>query len=153
MEKGKHMYWICEINKRHKAAMVMLSLKPALKWTQINDTSWKIESQQRSDFTPFSRICSTVSVNLSAQLAMHASICTQPQAWMQRFHATVCRHIHLVHMQSSTKQGNPEPTATSGRIGDDKDYYLTRIFQSQNCRKSRGPSHTKEEVTKKMDKL
>ena len=69
-------------------------------------------------------------------------------------HATVCKHIHFVHMQSSTKQGNsePEPTTTSGRIGDDRDYFM-RIFQSENSSESRGPSHTKEEVVKKMNEL
>ena len=31
LDKGKHTHQVCEINKRHKAAMALLSLKPALK--------------------------------------------------------------------------------------------------------------------------
>ena len=67
-------------------------------------------------------------------------------------HATEYKHIHFMHMQSFTKQGNPEPqpTTTSGRIGDDRDYFM-RIIQSENSSKCRGPSHTKSEIMKKMN--
>ena len=65
----------------------------------------------------------------------------------------VGKHVHFVHMQCSTSQGNAEPTAPSGSIGMDDREYFSRIFQSENSSESRELSHTKEKVMQKMHEL
>ena len=109
MDKWKHKQQICEINKRHKAPMILLSLKPTLKWTQENDTLWKTEAHYTHH--------SAVHAALQAQTFLHNLLCMHPYVHtLMNGYNDSCNSVlahPFVRMQSSTKQGNPNPTATS----------------------------------------
>ena len=95
-EKGKNTHRICEINKRHKAAQLMLS-NPRI--STVGNLVWEVCSQTRAEVTyrvqQHQKHCDCKLRCKSCSGCVHMYSCTCLDASL---HATVCKHMHLVHM-------------------------------------------------------
>ena len=95
---GKNTHRICEVNKRHKSAV---HLSPTLIKSE-EDTNWTVTSQSSSNITyPVHKQKEDCSCQISCseyKICPHNYTCTCIDSIL---HATVCTHVHLVHMQST----------------------------------------------------
>ena len=96
MEKNSHR--ICEIMKRHQSANKLLSTSI----TPINNKKWKVNSQNVQDtryvVEKLEKSCDCKVICHDCQICPHAYTCTCLDATL---HATICKHVHLVHMNTS----------------------------------------------------
>ena len=114
MEKGKTTHRICDINKRHKTALTLLPLAII---EDAGDNCYRITSQSRPGITY------NVVVNLSECLCKlkcrfcdacaHMYTCTCLDACIN---TTVCKHMHLIHMQKPQEGSNPSNTDRSDKL-------------------------------------
>ena len=125
---SKHTHRICEINKQHKTVMVMLSQNPALKSIQVNDNLRKVESQQGSYLYSIQQNKHDCDCKLSCRICnvcIHMYTCSCMDATI---HATICKHVHFLHMHKLARKGNSKPTAPSASKGMNDCDYFTRML-------------------------
>ena len=98
-EKGKHTHRVCEINTRH------------------NENIWKVTLQHQDVFYTVHRLLTSCECKISCSscnVCVHQYSCSCLDATI---HATVCKHIHLIH--EITKQ-------------PDKSYHKSRQSELKN---------------------
>ena len=112
LEMGKSSHRICEINRRHNE----LQLLDASSITQVEETKWIIASQNSPGIIyTVQKLLNNCECQIRCKectICPHYYSCTCLDSIL---HATVCKHIHLVHMNttttiSQTLEGNQEPS-------------------------------------------
>ena len=127
-EKGKNTHRICEINKRHKKALTFASLAVI---EETNSNLFKISSQSQAGLVYcVERKNSTCICQLKCRFCYacaHMYTCTCIDACTN---TTVCKHMHLIHMQLPTNlhMCNPQSNFTTQ---NDLDYYKKISLPSQ----------------------
>ena len=95
-----HTHRVCEINKRHTAAEQMQASQRHV--IEVSENIWKITSQHQDDvvYTVHHLLtsCECKVSCRSCNVCVHQYTCSCLDATI---HATVCKHIHLIHMRSS----------------------------------------------------
>jgi len=93
VEKGKYSHRVVEINKRHKRAISMLSLKV----NQKDEKTWEVPSEKDASITYVVHLinesCDCKLCCNSCKACVHMCTCSCMDATL---HATVCKHVHLV---------------------------------------------------------
>ena len=122
LEKRKSTHRIRKISKRHSAAELIVSKKAIV---QSSDNKWTVESQTQTDleYTVLKQPnqCTCHLRCSKCRVCPHAYSCSCLDATL---HATVCKHVHLVHM---TQCARIIPVPDSDTQSMDFSYY----FQSQ----------------------
>ena len=122
LEKGKSTHRICEINKRHSAAELIDSKKAIV---QYSDNKWTVESQTQTglEYTVLKQPnqCTCHLRCSKCRVCPHAYSCSCLDATL---HATVCKHVHLVHM---TQRARTVPVPDS----DTQSMDFSSYFHSQ----------------------
>ena len=141
LHKGKYSHRVSEINKRHKAAVAMLSLDIPV--TQKNEKSWNVPSKKDGSINYVIRLinekcnCKLCCVNCNACVHMYTCSCMDAT-----LHATVCKHAHLVKMTTTTTCENIQSRTActslpyfTNLLGDDvNDVELSKLRLTVQCK-------------------
>ena len=143
LEMGKNSHRICEIMKRHQSANKLSSTLI----TPINNKKWKVNSQNVQDIhyvvEKLEESCDCKVICHDCQICPHAYTCTCLDATL---HATICKHVHLVHMNTSDHFFSNERTSS------DTDYlYISNVLSSK--RKKTDLETAKESLLLKVHSL
>ena len=145
-EMGKKSHKICEVNKRHKRAL-LLKLSSA---AQIENTEWKVQSQSSPDtnyvIEKAQESCGCKLQCTDCEICPHNYTCTCLDSIL---HATVCKHVHLVHMkymQKDTNSISEDPTLLTDTYS-----YFTSLLS--NKKPDTSLTQTKTSLLKKLQKL
>ena len=112
LEKGKNSHRICDINKRHKRA-VSYSVLASIQKTGESPYSVSSESTNGITYT-VQEVRLSCDCKLKCQFCFACSHMYSCTCLDSCTNTTVCKHIHLVHMQisSSNIRNEPENTQT-----------------------------------------
>ena len=115
--------------------------------TSINNKKWKVNSQnvQHTHYVveKLEESCDCKVICHDCQICPHAYTCTCLDATL---HATICKHVHLVHMNTSNHFFSNERTSS------DRDYlYLSNVLSSK--RKKTDLETAKESLLLKVHSL
>lgn len=114
IKKGKYTYRITEINKRHKVANELIL--SGLKAKYNEGGKWIVQSQSQPEVSysiqeqQLECTCRLMCTTCEACIHMYTCSCID-----QALHATVCKHIHVVHTQKKrlTSETLPTPVVSS----------------------------------------
>ena len=142
LHKGKVSHRSCELNRRHKKAEEMVSsrLTPIL----LSDDTWQVESQSNPlacyvvQSQPHHQ-CDCKLLCSACKVCVCAYTCTCID---YAIHSTACKHIHFLHMKSSSKPDHlptsdalQSPTQVSGEMLEHitQNTHTTRVRNLQQC--------------------
>ena len=117
LEKGKNSHRIGEINRRHRNAESM-----DIGCVQmISPNVWKVKAQSQGDsYYAVNRLmlestcsCKLKCAHCGACIHMYSCTCID-----NILHSTVCKHIHFVHMSSTSSQIRLPQSANSEQLSD-----------------------------------
>ena len=112
MEKGKYSHRVTEINKRHRESEKMEPLKKHIR--EINDKTWSVPSAKDGAIRYTVELvteecdCSLRCSTCAACVHMYTCSCMD-----STLHATVCKHVHIIKMTSSSTSVKKCSPATS----------------------------------------
>ena len=136
LEKGKYSHRVAEINKRHKSAVHMLSLRVPV--TKEDEAGWMVPSQRDGSIHYTIRLANkTCDCKLSCancHACVHMYTCTCMDATL---HATVCKHVHLVKMTTITTACKDHASPKTGTCNTLQ--YFSNLFEdtkSTDCKLS-----------------
>jgi len=148
-EKGKSTHRICEINKRHRAAIEM---KKHNQVKQVEELVWKVPSATREGiFYVVRRVTQSCDCKLRCgfcDTCIHMYNCSCIDS---AIHNTVCKHTHLVQLYMT---GTCDPTQTVSQHDahssqpDNLDYF-TQVLRNEKV----SPSQQQVEPLKREMKL
>ena len=143
---GKNSHRICEVNKCHKRALLLKLFSD----TQIENTKWKVQSQSSPDTNyvveKAQENCGCRLRCTDCQICPHNYTCTCLDSIL---HATVCKHVHFVHMnymQKDTDSISEDPTL----LADTYSYFTSQLSDKKL---DTSLTQTKTTLLKKLQKL
>ena len=128
MEKGKYSHRVTEINKRHRESEKMEPLKKHIR--AINDKTWSVPSAKDGAIRYTVELvteecdCSLRCSTCAACVHMYTCSCMD-----STLHATVCKHVHIIKMTSSSTSVKKCSPATSHP--NDKLKYFTNLLSDK----------------------
>ena len=99
-EKGKLSHRHCEIRKRHKNAIEMSGIC-SVNQVPDTDSEWKVESAKKETYYTVHRLSQECGCKLSCLSCKACSHMYSCSCIDYALHSTVCKHIHLVQMQTN----------------------------------------------------